>query len=219
MSIEIVVGNFKAELSYSQMQDWLTQFVKIFPQEGYPNKKLILCPSAAHLQITKDAVAKAHLSISIGVQNISHVEKGTYTGEITAAAVAGLAEYVVIGHSERRRNFQDRADRIQEKIHLANTYGLSVILCTEEAERYQGILFAVAYEPSSAIGSGKPGEPKDSMLEMEKFKTSLHANYYLYGGSVTEENVHSYILSGFDGILVGKKTLDPVHFTELVKNA
>lgn len=217
--MQIVVGNFKAELGFNEMKDWLVKFIELYPKEGFPGKKVILCPSVAHLQMTKDALTSAGIVLPLGVQNISHIEKGTYTGEITVSAVSGLAEFVIIGHSERRRNFQDRVDRIQEKIHLANAQGLQVILCTEEIERYQGILFAVAYEPSSAIGNGKPEEAGDSVLQMNKIKSALHADYYLYGGSVNNSNVHNYVQSGFDGVLVGKKTLDPVHFVEVVKNA
>lgn len=215
--MKIVVGNFKAEFSYDEMRLWLTQFIKIYPQQGHADKKVILCPSAAHLQLTKDSLEG--FAVELGVQNISHDEKGTYTGEITAPAVSSLVKYVIIGHSERRRNFQDRFDRIQEKILLANNYGLKVILCTEEVEKYRGVLFAVAFEPSSAIGNGNPEAPADSIQAMNKIKIALKAEYYLYGGSADKLNVHEYMNVGFQGVLVGKKTLDPIHFSELVKNA
>lgn len=215
--MKIVVGNFKAELGYTEMKQWLDDFAQTFPKEGIPDTKVILCPSASHIYLTKEKLSG--YAVSIGAQNISHIEKGTYTGEVTAASLTDLAEFVIIGHSERRRLFQDRFDRIQDKIDLANKYDLSVILCSEEPERYRGMIYALAYEPSSAIGSGHPMTPEDAAKDMEKIKMSIHASYYLYGGSVDKTSVHSYCAAGFHGVLVGKKTLDPSVFSELVKNA
>ena len=133
------------------------------------------------VRILKDSCVKA------GAQNICEHEAGAYTGEISAAQLASVgAQYVIIGHSERREYYNDTNERVNAKIKLALNHGLIPILCVGEdlSAREHGVLkeyiamqiklallgithsqlenIIIAYEPIWAIGTGKTATPDEA---------------------------------------------------------
>src|SRR4029077_9578497 len=64
----------------------------------------VICPPFVSLAIVRDARPETHLDVGIGAQNVHHELQGAYTGEISAPMLAGLADWVILGHSERRRD-------------------------------------------------------------------------------------------------------------------
>jgi triosephosphate isomerase len=115
----------------------------------------------------------------LGAQNISEKESGAYTGEISAKMVAEFCTHVILGHSERRTYYQETDSLINQKIKVAQHFGLVPILCIGEelSQREDGQTatvvsrqikeglkniylddpqkIVIAYEPIWAIGSGK----------------------------------------------------------------
>lgn len=157
-------------------------------------------------------------------------------------------KYVIIGHSERRAHLKETDEMINLKLKAALAAGLAPIFCVGETaeERENGkaetsVLnqiqkglaglkvkdsqkILIAYEPVWAIGTGKSCEPKDA-VKMHQFIKKEAAQLLdkeevpmLYGGSVDEKNVLSYLEERFiDGVLVGGASVKPEIFSALLK--
>jgi triosephosphate isomerase len=141
-----------------------------------------VCPPFISLSIVKEILQGS--TVKVGAQNLYFEGKGAYTGEISPIMLAGLCEYVIIGHSERRQYFKETGELINKKIKAAIKTGLKPILCVGEkleeneagktAPVVVGQLKAalvdiknvdglvIAYEPIWAIGTGKAATGKQS---------------------------------------------------------
>jgi len=135
----------------------------------------VLCPPFVSLAAVRELISRS--SIKLGAQNLYFEEKGAYTGEISPLMLAGLCEFVIIGHSERRQYFNETGEVTSKKVRAALKVKLKPILCVgerleeNEAGRTEAIVtgqlravlagidypdgFIVAYEPIWAIGTGK----------------------------------------------------------------
>jgi triosephosphate isomerase len=148
--------------------------------------------------------------IGLGAENCADKVKGAYTGEVSAEMVKSTgAQYVILGHSERRAYYGETAEILKEKVNLALENGLKVIFCIGEvlAEReankqnevvkaqLEGSLFdltaeqfsniILAYEPVWAIGTGKTAT-SDQAEEMHAFIRQTIAEKF---GAAAAENV------------------------------
>jgi len=128
-------------------------------------------------------------------------------------------EYVIIGHSERRKYQRETNKIIEKKIKAALAVGLKPILCIDKISQLPKDIkrgFSIAYEPLFAIGTGKPC----SIEKAKKIRASLiRFKRVLYGGSVNSENARDFIKKAkFQGLLVGGASLNSKEFVKLVKN-
>lgn len=187
--------------------------------------------------------------ITLGAQDCHHQESGAFTGSISPYALrrAG-AQYVILGHSERRLNLGETDQLVADKVRAALRQFMTPIICVGETEEirnrneqyefvYQQIMnsippevefsdLIIAYEPVWAIGTGT--QPTAEQLEemiafiYEMFngeiKNFRFENKVIYGGSVSSET-SSEILKFADGLLVGKASLDPKEFLNIVLSA
>jgi triosephosphate isomerase (TIM) len=139
-------------------------------------------PPFVSLSVVKDILQGS--TVKVGAQNLYFEEKGAYTGEISPIMLAGLCEYVIIGHSERRQYFKETGELINKKIKAAIKTGLKPILCVGEkleeneagkttqvvVDQLKAALvdinnvdgLVIAYEPIWAIGTGKAATGKQS---------------------------------------------------------
>ena len=187
------------------------------------NLEIILCPPFTLLHPLKLLITNYQLPIKLGAQNISPFPDGAYTGEISARMLKELGvEYVIIGHSERRKYFGESEQILENKVKEALDVNIIPIFCvqgktTPVPERVK----IIAYEPVFAIGTGNPDTPEDGNKIALSFKERLSQDtVVLYGGSVTPENVRSFCLQeNISGVLVGEASLDPKKFSEIVQNA
>ena len=165
----------------------------------------------------------------LGGQNIGAQAKGAFTGEISAQHMTEVgADFVLVGHSERRHLFHEADDVINLKVHQGVNHSLTVVLCVGETEqaRVAGqtreVLRAqvenglrdikaealgqliIAYEPVWAIGSGQVPTETEITLAAEVIHQVVGDLYedgrvsVLYGGSVKASNVQS--IAGLPGI-------------------
>ncbi|MGH2512976.1 MAG: triose-phosphate isomerase family protein, partial [Candidatus Limnocylindrales bacterium] len=108
-----------------------------------PDVERVICPPFVCLAAVRDALAAipAGHGVGIGAQNIHHELSGAYTGEIAAPMLVGLAGWVILGHSERRRDAGETDALIGRKLARAVEVGLRPILCVGEqlAEREAGL--------------------------------------------------------------------------------
>jgi triosephosphate isomerase len=141
----------------------------------------IICPPFTALSQVAELTRSS--SVFLGAQNLFWEEKGAFTGEISPLMVSELAEYVILGHSERRAMFHDTNKSVNKKLLAALSVGLKPILCVGEtleenesgrtgevvqSQVKEGLEnlqlddfkdLVIAYEPVWAIGTGKAATP------------------------------------------------------------
>jgi triosephosphate isomerase len=167
--------------------------------------------------------------ISLGAQDCHAQAEGAFTGDIAAGMLkeAGCA-YVILGHSERRRDHGETDAVIAQKLNTAQSAGLIPILCIGETlAEYEGGKTAevlkrqlalikadgtliIAYEPVWAIGSGKTPKPAEIQAAHAVIKTVLGRDTpVLYGGSVNAANLAEIVaIPEVSGVLVGGASRD-----------
>lgn len=165
------------------------------------------CPAEVALipPFTSLSVAAAALrgtGIQLGAQNLSHLAGGAVTGEISGAMLVSVGcRYVLIGHSERRKLFQENDALIHLKLKMALSEGLWPILCVGESweEREAGQArdviknqlekswnhftpmemrkTTIAYEPVWAIGTGKNAQPEQAQDIHEHIRALVDSQF------------------------------------------
>ena len=175
----MVGGNWKMNGDKSQIQEIIC-FLKNGPLS--PETEVIVGVPAIYLEFVRTNLPK---EINVAAQNCYKVPKGAFTGEISPAMIKDVGvEWVIIGHSERRKIFLETDELIAEKIEHALAEGLKVIACIgetleeREAGKTEEVVFAqmdaikckvqdwtdvvIAYEPVWAIGTGKTATPEQA---------------------------------------------------------
>ena len=173
---------------------------KIAARTEEPGVVRVICPPFVCLSAVRDALAGK--DVFVGAQNVHHELAGAYTGETSAASLAGLATWVILGHSERRRDAFESDELIGKKLARAVASGLRPILCVGEllAERESGRAvevvstqlrgalagkdldallsagFVIAYEPVWAIGTGRTASAADAAAMAEAIRSCLSAD-------------------------------------------
>lgn len=203
------------------------------------DSEVVVCPPAVYLY----ASGFGEGVVAMGAQNIYFEAKGAFTGEISAEMLKDLGvEYVIIGHSERRKYFGETDEFVNKKIKKAAEAGLKVIFCIGETaeERDAGkkneILerqikqglegvsdlkdINIAYEPVWAIGTGNNCGVEETKESIEFIRKISGVERILYGGSVKSENSGAYIKdAGANGLLVGGASLNAEEFIKITKSA
>jgi len=125
----------------------------------------VICPPYVSLAAVRDALAEDDPDVAVGAQNVHHELQGAYTGEIAAPMLAGLATWVIVGHSERRRDAGETDDLIGRKLGRAIDAGLRPILCVgehledREARRQDAVVDAQLRGAFGALGALEGGDP------------------------------------------------------------
>ena len=139
---------------------------------------------------------------------------------MSAKQIKDFADYVLIGHSERRTNFSEYQDLLGKKVEISLKYGLKPVFLvqTKDDEIPQGVSI-VAYEPVFAIGSNTPDTPENADAIAAYIKTKNNCQV-LYGGSVTPENVKKFTAkTSLEGVVVGGASLDALELLRIIQNA
>ena len=236
------IANWKMNGSLPMLFSWLRELNKTLDESS--QNKCILCPPVCFLSEASNIIKRDKLSISLGAQNIDSNITSSLTGGIDGAMLKELgAEYVLIGHSERRMILNEGNQLLLEKLKSASKEGLRIIFCIGESlkdkERGKtievlkeqiGILndadlneFMVAYEPVWAIGSGEIPKVEDIedihkqvINEVGSFKKEGFLGV-LYGGSVDSFNSRQILsLKGLKGLLIGGASLECKEFCNIV---
>lgn len=177
MRKKIVAGNWKMNMNLQDGVALAKELNETLTAEK-PNCGVVICTPFIHLASVAQFLNQE--VIGLGAENCADKEKGAYTGEVSAEMVKSTgAQYVILGHSERRGYYGETPEILKEKVQLALKNGLEVIFCIGEsleereankqnevvkaelegsvfnltAEEFKHII--VAYEPIWAIGTGK----------------------------------------------------------------
>ena len=190
------------------------------------NSEVVICPPFVYLSVFKPQA----LELKLGAQNCYSQEKGAFTGEVSPNMLKDLGcEYVIIGHSERRKYQKESDEIVNEKIKAALKANLKPIFCIDNIDQIKKDIeglsqqdlgnLMVAYEPIWAIGTGKAcgiPEAKEMNISMKEILGGDVPT--LYGGSVNSQNAEGYIKeAGFQGLLIGGASLKPEEFIEIIR--
>ena len=206
MRKKIVAGNWKMNMN---LQDGVALAKEINEAlvADKPNCEVIICTPFIHLASVAGVLDST--VVGLGAENCADKAKGAFTGEVSAEMVKSTgAQYVILGHSERRQYYGETAEILKEKVELALANGLKVIFCCgetleeREAEKQNEVVKAelegsvfhlsadawkniiLAYEPIWAIGTGKTAT-SDQAEEMLAYIRSIVAEKY--GNEAAEE--------------------------------
>ena len=190
----VVAGNWKMHTTPADAPD-LARTIASRTRE--PGVTRVLCPPFVCLAAVRDALAGE--DVAVGAQDVHHERAGAYTGEVSAPMLTGLATWVIVGHSERRRDFCETDELIGQKVSRAIEGGLRPILCVgeqladREAGRARAVVDAqlsgalagrdggmlldaglvIAYEPVWAIGTGRNARGADAGAMADAIRASL----------------------------------------------
>lgn len=198
----MIAGNWKMHKTIDESVEFLQELERLAAGGASDDSvEIVVFPPFTALSSLRDAASR----VKIGAQNIAAQEQGAFTGEISPLMLAGLVDYVLIGHSERRHIFGETDSQINLKVKLADKHGFIPVLCVGETleEREEGKTIdcitsqlnegldglspqqvqdtIIAYEPVWAIGTGKTATP-DQAQEVHAVirdilkKKSLDAN-------------------------------------------
>ena len=211
MRKKIVAGNWKMNMN---LQDGVALAKEINEAlvADKPNCGVIICTPFIHLASVAQVLDSE--VVGLGAENCADKAKGAYTGEVSAEMVKSTgAQYVILGHSERRQYYGETAEILKEKVELALANGLKVIFCCGEtleereankqnevvkaeldgsvfhlsADAWKNII--LAYEPIWAIGTGKTAT-SDQAEEMLAYIRSIVAEKY--GNEAAEDTTILY---------------------------
>jgi triosephosphate isomerase len=189
----IVAANWKMHTTPVEAGDLAATIAR---RTAEPDVTRVICPPYVCLQAVRDAVGDADPPIAVGAQNLHHELQGAFTGEVSAPMLAGLATWVIVGHSERRRDAGETDELVGRKLTRAIQAGLRPILCVGEhlEDRDAGRAIAVverqlrlalgqldpshleagglvvAYEPVWAIGTGRNASGADAAAMAEAIR-------------------------------------------------
>ncbi len=200
MRKKIVAGNWKMNMDLAEGLKFAESVKNHFKENPPERCTVILCTPFIHLAGAAEILK--HGKVALGAQNCASEASGAYTGEVSAWMVKSTgAEYVIIGHSERRSYYNEDDKLLNKKILLALNSGLKVIFCCGEVlnEREEGKHFiivkrqleeglfslseeqmdmiVIAYEPVWAIGTGLTATP-DQAQEMHNYIRGLVMEKY-----------------------------------------
>jgi len=192
----VVAGNWKMHTTPAEAGE-LARTIAARMRE--PAVTRVLCPPFVCLAAVRDALAEAGEDVAVGAQNVHHELQGAYTGEVSAPMLSGLATWVIVGHSERRRDAAETDEVIAGKLNRALEAGLHPILCVGEPlaareagadvaeaivlDQLRGALMpnagealtglVIAYEPVWAIGTGRNASGADAAAMADAIRRKL----------------------------------------------
>ena len=171
----VIAGNWKMNMTPTATATFIRELA---PKVQQADCEVVLCVPAIDIPAAVESARGT--AIHIGGENVHFEEKGAYTGEISAQMLCDAgAEYVIVGHSERRQYFGETDETVNKRTKAALTAGLKTIVCVGETltQREQGITseivslqtkiallgvdaqslsnVIIAYEPVWAIGTGR----------------------------------------------------------------
>jgi len=177
-----VAGNWKMNKTIAEAKDLVKAMLPEL--EKIENVDKAVCPS--YLAVPAVAELCKGTSLKVGAQNLFWEPNGAYTAEVAPEMVAEVCDYVIVGHSERRKYFGETDETVNKRLKAALGAGLKVIVCVGETleeneagktedvvsrQIKQGLAditeaqaadITIAYEPVWAIGTGRAATPEDA---------------------------------------------------------
>lgn len=194
----LIAGNWKMNLRKEEAVALTSQVVSKVSE--YRAADIVLCPAYCYIPVVQQIIRGT--TIHLGAQNCYTEQKGAYTGEVSAVMLESLeVQFCIVGHSERRRYFQEDNALIAKKVDALLEESIWPILCVGETleERKAGKTWqvvskqltnclkevspeeisriAIAYEPVWAIGTGESATPEQAEEIHAKLREHIKVNY------------------------------------------
>jgi triosephosphate isomerase len=180
----LIAGNWKMHMTHLEAIAHAEQLFHRLRPEDFRYAQIALCPPFTALRSLQLLFESDRMPFFLGAQNVSEHPEGAFTGEISVSMLAKLGvAFVIVGHSERRRYFQESSELVATKAARVAGAGMRAVVCVgEEAtarEHREEVLtsqlepvlkgfpaarlgeLVVAYEPVWAIGAGTPASPEE----------------------------------------------------------
>ena len=202
MRTPIIAGNWKMNTNVAEAEELVKAMKKKLSAIAGVEK--VLCPPFVSLATVKELIRGT--PIKLGAQNMYFERSGAYTGEVSPPMLAGLCDYVILGHSERRAYFGETDQTVNKKVQAALAAQLTPIVCVGESLKqneagetievitrqvrgaFEGISSpqgaVIAYEPIWAIGTGRAarGDQANAVIGMIRSVAGQ-----LYGSGVAQQ--------------------------------
>lgn len=242
MQNKIFVANWKMNVP----GEGIARYIAHLPKDHSAHVMVVIAPPFPYIPLVAQLTKKSY--VKLAAQNVHAEARGAFTGEVSAEMLKRFGvQYVIVGHSERRKFFGETDVTVQRKTQAVLRAGLTPILCIGETstqkkrrETNQVVLtqlrkalegirnprMIIAYEPVWAIGTGVNATPQQAQTVHVLIRAWLKRKYgknnttpILYGGSVTPKN--SYTLSqqpDVNGFLVGGASLSSTQFLTIIQS-
>ena len=200
MRRNIVAGNWKSNELFSQADELINDIAEGLREFDNTDVDVIVCPPFPYLELVGDA--SEDVEFFVGAQNVSKFDNGAFTGEVSAKMLQSMnIDYCIVGHSERRKYFNETNQDVAEKVNKLLEADINPIVCVGESleQREAGTHFelirsqvseglfhldceqikrtVIAYEPVWAIGTGKTAT-KEQAQEVYAFIRAMLAEKY-----------------------------------------
>ena len=203
---KLIIGNWKMNLGVGDASLYLHKLADMISAQRTVD--VVLAPTILTLQSLSLQVNRRQFKLA--AQNCYWRDQGAYTGEVSAAQLKGIADYVLIGHSERRYQFNETDKDIRAKVQAAMRNHLLPVLCVGETalersanetidvlhDQLVGGLanitsdeladLTIAYEPVWAIGTGENAMPKDVKFAVSVIRKQISQ---LFGAKFAKEAI------------------------------
>jgi triosephosphate isomerase (TIM) len=202
MRRKIVAGNWKMNLVSTEAKQLTAELVGMIKSEIRNQVTIVIAPPFVHLNAVAQLIDKNGANIYLGAQNCATHVSGAYTGEVSAAMIAGMGgAFIIIGHSERRQYFKETDKELAEKVNRVLENNMQPIFCCGESQderngnrhfevvsrQVEAGLFhldaaaagklVIAYEPVWAIGTGLTATPEQAQEMHAHIRTLLQKKY------------------------------------------
>ena len=223
-----VIGNWKSHKTLKEAKLWFDEFARSY--KPAQDLEVIIAPPFPWLQFLAEYLRELKLeNVSLAAQDVSPFPKGPYTGAVPADMIKEMVDYVIIGHSERRRYFHETSQDVANKVQETVDAGLNPIVCVDRPYAMSQLTaindidsdnLLIAYGPVEALSVRIPDSPQN-IEEAVRFITRIYPkNPVVYGGSLFPDNVADYLkVPGLSGIFLGESSLDAAAFAAICAKA
>lgn len=237
---KLIVANFKMNMNLQEIAEYINYINNI--EFNINQNQIVICPSYIYIPYFNNSN-----KYKVGSQDVSVNERGAYTGEVSALQLKSEnVKYSILGHSERRKNFNENELIINKKIRQCINNNIKPIVCIGESKEERLMMkteqvlrrsildlfrdfnkeelsdVVIAYEPIWAIGTGIT-PTKQEIEETVIFIKDIFKSAYkvevdvLYGGSVSLKTMDKFIsLENVDGFLIGGSSCDAEEFSNII---
>lgn len=210
MGDKIIVANLKMDMVVKDVSNYLNII-----NNKINDKNVVICPTSIYIPYFLKQ------KYQVGIQNIFYESKGAFTGEVSPKQIKSMGvNYAIVGHNERRNNFNETDTVINKKVKACLDHKIKVILCIGETKEEHEMLktnyvlkkqinralneidiklfdnILIAYEPGWSIGTGiiPKNEEIEDIIKFIKNLVNDNFNYQnikvLYGGSINDKNIN-----------------------------
>lgn len=223
-----VIANWKCHKSSEEGCRWLDVFAGLY--RPCSNVEVVIAPTFIALEkVASHLGVLALTNVHLAAQDISPFPKGSYTGAIAADMLKGMANFVILGHSERRRYFHETIQDVANKACEAVDAGLTPIVCVDSSYALSQLAtlvdidsknILIAYTPVDALNFNIP-ESSEKVEASVGHISQMYPDWpVVYGGALGVRNVKSYLsLNALAGIFVGSASLEPKTFVDIYNQA